>query len=89
MAKQDNEYELIEDNLKSAGDQSPTRELDSDFPWIPRKHVRAKPECEAEEEECRGWYRLILIQDTPASSHLKWCVLKAHMPVYTSVVSIC
>jgi hypothetical protein len=72
---------LIEDNLKSVGDQSPTRELDSDFLWVPRRQVRAKPEREAEEEEFRG---LILIQDSPASSRLKWCVLKAHAPVYAA-----
>jgi hypothetical protein len=30
-AQQDDEYELIEDNLKSVGDQSPARESDGDF----------------------------------------------------------
>ncbi len=79
---------MIEDNLngkcQSVGDQSPARELDGDFLRVPRKQVRAKPKREAKEKEFQGWHGLILIQDTPASSHLKWCVLKAHAPVYAA-----
>jgi len=42
---------LIEDNLKSVGDQSSARELDGDLLRAPRKQIRAKPEREAKEEK--------------------------------------